>query len=165
MTASTKEGRDALLHFPYPVIPREHRFRWVAFAAPALFFHKCVREAAGTTTATYNLLGYPGHSAGFSFRSDPYTNWQLSRIILTRSPASSGLTFHLGVTAAQPDVTVTLIGPPQLFATNFLPASIPPLSAYSGTPDSVSSLITVMLNFRLSLPSTPLFIVRDCPSQ
>ena len=121
-----------------------------------------VSESAGVTTATYMLTGYPGHNSSFAFRSQSNTAWDLSRIIITRSPTSSGMTLHLGVTSAQPDVTVTLIGPPALFPSNLLPTSIPPLSAYTGTPDSISSLITVMLNFRLSPPSTPLFIVRNC---
>ena len=123
-----------------------------------------VSEAAGVTTATYTLMGYPGHTASFAFRALSNTAWDLSRIILTRGPNSSGMTIHLGVTSAQPDVTVTLTGPPQLFPSNLLPASIPLIAAYAGTPDSSSSLVTVMLNFRLSFPSTPLFIVRNCPA-
>ena len=121
--------------------------------------------AGGVTTATYLLTGFPAHSASFAFRNLSWTDWQLSRIILTRGPNSSSMTLHLGVTAASPDVTVTLIGPPSLFPANTLPASIPTLSAYSGTTDSIATLFTTMLNFRLSPPATPLFIVRDCPAQ
>ncbi len=116
-----------------------------------------VRESGGITTATYTLTGFPGHKASFAFRYNSYTDWNLSRIILTRGPSSSGMTLHLGVTAATPDVTVTLVGPPGLFASNALPATLPPLSDYS-----TATLVTVMLDFRLSPPATPLYLMRNC---
>ena len=121
-----------------------------------------ITQANGITTTTYDLTGFPGHNGSFVFRALSNTAWDLSRIVLTRGPSSSGMTLLLGVTNRQPDVTVTLVGPPALFPSSQLPASIPPLKAYEGTPDSIASMVTVMLQFKLSLPSTPLYIVRDC---